>query len=199
MGLRISFRFTDFQGGINQIDHQILNGSSELYEYAPDVVIIFQSSEQLLARFNELSFKEKEVYADRCVVHVEKIANKLIEKLQAKIIYLNLAEIDDAIFGSFGNKVKSSFIYQQRKFNVYLMNLALNNPNLFICDLSTLQNRLGRKELFSPPMYFQNTMPFAMEFLPHVTLPIVQCIAALYGFSRKCLILDLDNTLWGEA
>ena len=134
-----------FRGGINQIDHQILNGSSELYEYAPDVVIIFQSSEQLLARFNELSFKEKEVYADRCVVHVEKIANKLIEKLQAKIIYLNLADIDDAIFGSFGNKLKSPFIYQQRKFNVYFMDLALKNPNLFICDLSTLQNRLRRK------------------------------------------------------
>lgn len=186
-----------FEAPFNQIDNQILNDLSELYTNAPEVVIIFQSSQMFLAGFNNLSIPEKELFADKSAEHVDAIVHRLSEKLSPKIIYLNLAETDDSVFGSFGNKVKSSFIYQQRKFNVYLMDLALNNPNLFICDLSTVQNYLGRQALFSPAMFFQNAMPFAINYLPDVASRIVQNIAALYGFGRKCLILDLDNTLWG--
>jgi FkbH-like protein len=38
---------------------------------------------------------------------------------------------------------------------------------------------------------------FALDFLPLVAKAIVDIIKAISGSVRKCLILDLDNTIWG--
>lgn len=196
-GYEFSFDIQIFEAPFNHIEQEILNKKSELYKNHPDIIVIFQSSQFFLSRFNKLSINEKEVFADNCIHQLEVICKRLTQKLPAKIICLNLAEIDDSVFGNFGNKIRCSFIYQQRKFNVYLMELASAMPNLYICDLSDIQNYWGSKELLSSAMYFQNAMPFAITHLPEIAKRIFQNIAALYGLVRKCLVVDLDNTLWG--
>jgi len=40
-------------------------------------------------------------------------------------------------------------------------------------------------------------LPFAQEFVPLYADYVCRTIAALTGRSRRCLVLDLDNTLWG--
>ena len=55
-----------------------------------------------------------------------------------KIIYFNYPEIGDTVFGSYANKVESSFTFQVRKLNYELMRLSQQYQNLFICDLAEL-------------------------------------------------------------
>jgi predicted enzyme involved in methoxymalonyl-ACP biosynthesis len=40
-------------------------------------------------------------------------------------------------------------------------------------------------------------MVLSIDILPEVAAKTIDLIAAMYGKFKKCLILDLDNTMWG--
>ena len=121
----------------------------------------------------------------------------LCENVEGKIIYYNYPEIDDTVFGSYANKVQESFTYQVRKLNFELMNLAQEYPNLFICDIAALQNKYGRDFFFDSTIYVSTEMLLSLDALPIVASRTWDIISSIEGKFKKCLILDLDNTVWG--
>ena len=46
-------------------------------------------------------------------------------------------------------------------------------------------------------MWYHAKLPFSLEAVPLYSDMLVRILASIKGKSRKCLILDLDNTLWG--
>ena len=114
-----------------------------------------------------------------------------------KIICLNYPEIEDTVFGSYATKVTTSLTYQVRKVNMGLMDLSQQYPNLFICDIAGLQNKLGRDYMFAPNVYVSTEMVLSIDALPYVASRVMDIICAIKGQFKKCLILDLDNTVWG--
>lgn len=115
----------------------------------------------------------------------------------AKIIYFNYPEIEDTVFGSYSNKVDLSFTYQVRKMNYELMKLSQEYRNLFICDIAGLQNKLGRDIMFDPMVYTTTEMILSLDAVTYVSSRVMDIICAVQGKFKKCIILDLDNTLWG--
>jgi FkbH-like protein len=125
------------------------------------------------------------------------VIKSLCDSFGGKLIYCNYPEIDDAVFGSFANKVESSFVFQLRKLNYELMNLAAHNSNLFICDIASVQNTLGRNVMFNASIYTSTEMVLSIDSIPYIASHIIDIICAAEGRIKKCLIFDLDNTLWG--
>ena len=124
------------------------------------------------------------------VCQTPRLANK-------KIIYFNYPEIEDTVFGSYANKVTESFTYQVRKLNYELMNLSQQYANLFVCDIAGLQSKLGRDMMFASNVYVSTEMVLSLDALPYVASRVMDIVGAIKGQFKKCLILDLDNTLWG--
>jgi len=182
-----------FEAEYNQVERQILDPTSELYAFQADYVVVFQSAHKLCEKYSELPVEKQSALADERLQFVEQICNSV----KGRIIYFNYAEIDDSVFGSFANKVESSFTYQIRKLNYELMNLARRNPNLFICDIAALQNIFGRNWLFDSSVYVSTEMVLSIDAVPYVASRTMDIICAAQGQFKKCLILDLDNTLWG--
>lgn len=181
----------------NQIDRLIMNTSSELYIYEPDYIVIFEAGHKLLQKFNKMNEVERVAFADIQCNRVIKLIEIISSNIKTKVIYFNYAEEDDRIFGNFANRVQSSFIFQQRKLNHMLSEYSLMNGGLNICDISSIQNRLGREVMYSPSIYVNTESVLSIEALPEVADAVAQMIAAMQGQIKKCLILDLDNTLWG--
>lgn len=196
-GYEYGYSLEIFEADFNQIAQQVFNASSELYEYKPEIIIIFQATHKLLALYNKL---EVDAYKNFAVTGFDSIKNiyaAISQQCAAKIIYYNFPEIDDAVFGSFASKTEMSFLFQLRKLNYELMNFAASNSNLYICDLSTVQNTIGKNAVFSPSMYVLSEMVISMDVLPQIAYRTVDIIAAMKGKFKKCLVVDLDNTLWG--
>jgi len=175
---------TDF----NQIEIQFFNEDSDFHKFDADYVIVFQSTHKLLN-----TQKMNDDLAENRLYLIEKILNTC----NKKIIYFNYAEIDDSIFGSLANKLEASFIYQVRKLNFYLMNLAMKNSNLYILDIAGIQSKYGRDFMFSSTIYANTEMVLSLDCLPIVAGRILDIICANRGILKKCVVLDLDNTLWG--
>ncbi|KAA6322093.1 hypothetical protein EZS27_028329, partial [termite gut metagenome] len=68
---------------------------------------------------------------------------------------------------------------------------------LFICDVAALQNKFGRNVMFDSSVYINTEMVLSLDMIPYVASRIMDIVCAAQGQFKKCLILDLDNTLWG--
>jgi FkbH-like protein len=193
IGIERGYNIDLFEADYNQVERQILDPTSELFSFDADYVVVYQSTHKLLFRYNENTLENQSQLADERLEFTKLICNSL----QAKIIYFNYPEIDDNVFGSYANKVESSFTYQIRKLNFGLMDLAREYPNFFIADIAALQNKFGRDMMFDPSVYVSTEMVLSIDAVPYVAYRAMDIVCAAKGKFKKCLILDLDNTMWG--
>lgn len=200
--LAVAMRGTAVSMGINmelweadysQVEYQLQDPASELHCFGAQYIVVYQSSHKWCQLHASLSYDRQAALADERLLFLSNVCNST----PARIIYLNYAEIDDAVFGSYANQEAGSFLYQQRKMNYELMLLAQRTPNLFICDLAAVQSLLGRNQTFDAAIYSSTEMVLSLDAVPYVAKRILDVIAAAQGMIKKCLILDLDNTLWG--
>ncbi len=194
MCIEYGFRATFFEAEYNQIEHQIMQTSSEFHVFHAEIVVVFQSTHKLLTKYGLSDPAEREGLAQERLQFVDQLCQTLHK---SKIIYYNYPEIDDNVWGSFASKVECSFIYQLRKLNYELMNRAIEYPNLYICDIASIQSRIGRNIMFQPSIYMNTEMVLSIDALPEIAMRTVDIICAIKGKMKKCIILDLDNTVWG--
>lgn len=192
-GIEIGYDINLFEAEYNQIERQFMDPTSDLYQFDADYIVVFQSSHKWNEHYALLNSEQQSTLATDRLDFV----NLICQLTKARIIYMNYPEIDESIFGSYANKVKTSFVYQLRKFNYELMNLSQQNQNLYICDISSLYAKYGRDFMFDPAIYTSTEMILSVDGVPLVAKRIIDIVSAIQGKFKKCLILDLDNTVWG--
>lgn len=182
---------------IDQIDAEVMGFDTRLYRFDPQFIILFHASRKLHRKFMSSSSDVRAHFAAEYVGHVEQLVNTIADRSSARVICMNQPFVDDSVFGQFANKVEVSWVFQQRKLNTGLMELSVRNKALFIADIDALQSRVGVESVTDPKLYVNADMLFSLDFLPSVAKCVTDILLAVSGIVRKCLILDLDNTLWG--
>lgn len=196
MGVECGYNMEVFEAEYNQVERQFFDTSSDLYQFDADFIVLFLSTHKLCEHHSLLPANEQASLARERVAFIESICH--IPALESKkIICFNFPEIDDAIFGNYANKVRSSFPFQVRQLNYELMELAARTPNLNICDIASIQNKLGRDMMFAPNIYISTEMVLSLDSLPFIAERVMDIVYAVNGHFKKCLIIDLDNTIWG--
>ena len=76
-----------WEADFGQVERQVFDEGSELYEQKPDIVIIFQSSHKLLGTYNKLKPAAYTSLADNRLELIGNIHQQLSSRLTAKIIY----------------------------------------------------------------------------------------------------------------
>lgn len=196
-GVEYHFNIDLFESEYAQIEKQIFDSKSELYSHSPEFVIIYKSSLTLLKKFYSLSQPHRESFAEDISGNLELILNALNKNLTTSIVVFNFIEEDDMVFGNYGNKIRTSFVYQIRQLNIKLMELSQKYRNLFICDLNRITAEVGRKHSIDPKLYITSDMHLNLDVIPEVAKNVCDIFVAAKGNVRKCVIVDLDNTLWG--
>ena len=129
MGVERGYNIAIYESEYNQVERQLLDLSSDLYTFDPDIIVIFQSTHKLCVLHSTLDQEQQSNLANERIDFVTSVCNNPL-LTNKKIIYFNYPEIDDTIFGSYANKVHFSFTYQIRKLNFELMRLAEQYGNL---------------------------------------------------------------------
>ena len=196
LGVERGYNIDLFEAEYSQVERQFMDPTSDLYEFDADFIALFQSTHKLGEHHSVLSQEQQSNLADDRIAFLSSICENPV-LANKKIIYFNYPEIGDTVFGSYSNKVTSSLTYQVRKLNYELMNLSQQYPNLFICDIAEIQNKFGRNYIFDTNIYVGTEMILSVDALPYIASRVLDIICAIKGQFKKCLILDLDNTLWG--
>lgn len=79
--------------------------------------------------------------------------------------------------------------------NAFLLEHA--SANVTLVDFDALSGLVGRRQWNDEAAYFTSKQPFSIREMPLVAAHLSRLMAAARGMVRKCLVLDLDNTLWG--
>jgi len=185
-----------YEADYNQIDQEILNGSSDFHNTNSELTIILKSTEKLKDKFSKISVAERAGYTK---TYIEDLSS-LIDNIPSttNIIINSFPSIPHNVFGSFSSKVESSFDFQLSSINVELKKLVQGRPNLWMLDVEKLQSIYGYADRLDQKFFIKGDMAFGLEFLPKLAKHYIDIIKAIKGISLgKCLILDLDNTLWG--
>lgn len=190
--VKFGFDLELFEADFNQVENLLSSTNSALNEFGADFIIVYQSSRKLLEKHLRLDFNSQKNLAEERVKFLKTACENFPKQ---KIICLNYLEIDDGIFGSYANKVEASFINQVRKLNLSLAKLAQKTPNFYVCDIALLQQKIA--STFSPSLYANAEIDISPDALPDVAERMFAIIKATIGIAKKCLVLDLDNTLWG--
>ena len=64
-------------------------------------------------------------------------------------------------------------------------------------DAAGLAETVGLANWHNPQLWNLGKFPFSDELIPLYGDHVARCVAAIRGKSRKVLVLDLDNTVWG--
>ena len=195
IGVERGYNINLFEAEYNQVERQVLDPASDYHQFGAKYTVVFQSTHKLLEHFslNELASERVNGLMQERIQFIR----TLCETTEGKVIYFNYPEIDDTVFGQYANRTELSFTWQVRKLNYELMQLTQEYPNLFICDIAALQNKFGRDWMFDSSVYVSTEMILSLDALPYVASRVMDIICAIEGKFHKCLILDLDNTVWG--
>ena len=186
---------TVFDADYNQIDAQVMDDSSELYQMTPDFTLFWLCTEKLYEAFCQSTNRSD--FANQIIMYLEGYWNRVNQQYKTTILQFNFTQIDDRIFGNYGNKTQDSFLFQIRKLNYLLMEKCTQYKNVFIIDIEYLQQIYGEDGIKENKMYYIAKMPLSTKILPEVAKQTIDVIKAMKGKMKKCVILDLDNTLWG--
>ena len=184
-----------FDADYNQIDAQVMDNNSELYQMTPDFTLFWLCTEKLYEAFCQSTNRSD--FANQIITSLEGYWNRVNQQYKTTILQFNFTQIDDRVFGNYGNKTPDSFLFQIRKLNYLLMEKCTQYKNVFIIDIDYLQQIYGEYGIKENKMYYIAKIPLSTKILPEVAKQTIDVIKAMKGKMKKCVILDLDNTLWG--
>ncbi len=197
MGYEYGIKAGIYEAEYDVIESEVLDMSSGLYEEKRDHIIIYMSTEKAREKYEETSEENRADFAEDYIKRIGKYWNILTENTDARIIQMNFVKIDTGVFGNYAMTLESSFEYQLQKLNFLLSELATGYKNVFLIDLNGIQARFGSQLFLDEKFYYQARMSIGFDALVETVKSIYDVILALMGRIHKCMILDLDNTLWG--
>lgn len=186
-----------FDADYDQLNAQILDPASELYALEPDFVLLYPCAEKLLSVYYDTPAERRCDLAEDAYRRIASYWQTLSANTLANVLQFDFAAIDDGCFGSFALKTEDSFPFQLRKLNYLLAEGCRQNKNVFLVDIDAVQSRHGRSRFFEDKLYYMAKLPISLDLLPVVAKRTLDVVLALRGRVKKCVITDLDNTLWG--
>ncbi|MGA1823453.1 MAG: HAD-IIIC family phosphatase [bacterium] len=188
-------------GGYDQYAQEILDNNSKFYEFMPDLVILFVDIRSLLGDiffdFYQLSLEERKELLNSKIQYLTNLINRMREKLRAKIVVHNFEVPSGSPLSILENKQELGIVEFVEKINADLRNLYKSDSQVFIFDYNSFISELGKKEVFNYKMYYLADIKIDLGCMPALVDQYIAYIKPLMSMTRKCIVLDLDNTLWG--
>ncbi len=133
---------------------------------------------------------------DAALQYLDTVARGIRQHSNALPILQTLAPPPEALFGSRDAAIPGTLRNLINQINLELTRRAAASEDLLF-DVNALGQTVGLANWHSPSQYNLAKYPFADAYLPLYADHVGRLLGAARGKSRRALVLDLDNTLWG--
>jgi FkbH-like protein len=124
------------------------------------------------------------------------LRDSIVASSGATAFLQTVAQTPEATFGSLDLQVEETLRARIDAFNRALLARAKAGPNP-VLDVAGIAAAVGIVRWHDPVQWNLAKLPFSQEMVPLYADHVARLLAALVGRVRKCLVFDLDNTLWG--
>jgi FkbH-like protein len=182
--------------GYDAMAWEFLNPDSETAAFDPQVAVVVQSPFALTDWPTGIASRDDA--EDWCRATVD----NLLAMFDAARRNMNCDMIIDTLhpfpvqpYGNLGATVPGDRNALLRKYNLALAERAPDY--LYLHDVDALAGLHGQRHWVDQRFWHQAKQPMSFQSMVPYVQSLARMIAAMFRGSRKCLILDLDNTLWG--
>ena len=185
-----------YEGNFDSIELEVFSPQSNLYAFDPDVVIIFNSTQKLKQIYYNYA-ADKSGLLESLQEKTVSIWEQLLQKKDFRIIQSSLVIPNESLFGNYDCKVDTSLYSIATSLNHFLFQKSQQYKTVFINDVDRLASFHGRKNWLNDMLWIHSKTPCSLEYIPYLCQNIVDIYLSSAGAAIKCVVLDLDNTLWG--
>ncbi len=196
-GLRHGLSIRCWLGSYGQYRQDLCGPGPALREFEPQYIVLSLTARELIAAIALGSTSEEaELALRRGVEDLRGLWSRAREALGATVIQQTFLDTSAPLFGSFERRVPGAPARLVRRLNELVIEAAAHDQ-VHIFDLALAAERTGLDRWFEYKLWLQAKMQIAPHAVPDYGERLVRVVAAQRGLSKKCLVLDLDNTLWG--
>lgn len=193
-GIEPVFYFSDY----NKYFEEAVLDPARLIEFKPDIVFVYTSSANIQG-WPAIGASEADLNAHVAAesMRFTAIWNALEQSAKGVIIQNNFELPQYRVLGNLDATSPAGRVRYVNLLNAELAREAARRSNVFINDLNSVAASVGLKAFHDPGRWFSYKIATTPEASLEVAKSAAAMVRAVYGRTRKCLVLDLDNTLWG--
>jgi FkbH-like protein len=173
---------------------EVLLPGSELYRFAPSIAILAPGSDSVtipaLGSDDETVRRSLESEVDTWRARWERLGAAGIQVVQDNFVLPGLRPL-----GSQEAAVPAAPSRYLARLNAVLLDAAPGHVKIH--DLEHVASWFGKRSWFDERFFVISKQPCSLEALPAYASSLAGLVRAIRGRAKKCLVLDLDNTLWG--
>lgn len=173
----------------------ILDRSSELYSFRPDIVWIFSNHRDVHIEITEGDANSISTAIGSAIEENAALWEAVKSELSCIILHNNADIPSGDPFGNFAGQAAWTRRNALRRYNVELGAAATSGVVVF--DLDQVASNFGRSRWVDWRYWYHSKHAFTFDACGIVAFQAARLFSGLKGRAKKCLILDLDNTLWG--
>jgi FkbH-like protein len=193
--IRYGIDLTVIDGEFNQVVQEALSPTSKINVEKPDAVLIALDYRGIPGL--DIGFANDESKAvNEALAFIEMICRGVSQAINSTIIVQNIPCPPMPLFGGLDARLSGS---QRRRIDQFNEGLStfLGEVSGILFDVDGLARNVGYENWFKPQQWHIAKLAFSQIFSPIYADHCMRLIGSVRGVSRKCLVLDLDNTLWG--
>ena len=177
-------------GGYDTMSQEILEPGSSINKDRPDIIVL-----SLLVDYLDSGCSAKKWNADEALGRLDDLLTLALDRTGSLIITNTLLPPIDLLLD---DSADADRVAQVRRLNDRMRQFADTNPQrMRIADWEQTLVDFGTKKGIDKRFWKLSQAPFTAPVLNRMAIDVVKQVRALKGSSKKCLILDCDNTLWG--
>jgi FkbH-like protein len=196
-GLRRRLMIDVHGGAYGQYRHDLLNPHSSLHHFDPQFVLFSITARETIAGVPlTATAAEVDKTIAQSVYELRLLWQKARENFNATIIQQTFLNVTEPVFGSYDRLVPGAPAQVITQLNDQLSKAAAQDGVLLL-DVARASEHDGINAWFDVGNWLHGKLEIAPEAAISYGDMVARVVAAQRGLSKKCLVFDLDNTLWG--
>ena len=196
-GLRHNLVFEVQTGNYGQYRQEIFLPGSFLSAFAPQIVLLSLTARDLVGTIPlSMSADEVENALGHAIDELRALWRSIRSSIKSPIIQQTVLDLSLPVFGSFDRQAPAAPSRIVSRLNDLLADAATED-GVTLLDIASQAGRDGVEAWFDVRRWFQAKQEIRPEAAAMYGELFARVVAAQRGRSRKCLVFDLDNTLWG--
>jgi FkbH-like protein len=180
----------------DQLAQEVFNTESTLRHSNPGAILLAIDHRPLGIVENLVDDENARAVVARALEFLRSLVEQIRSTMAVPCILQTLPQPNDGWTGSFDALFPGSVRSQVAAINQGIRDLCVETRSPLL-DLEFLAASIGLARWHDANLWHSSKVAQSLDFVPHLAEHLARVIAALRGKSRKCLVLDLDNTIWG--
>ena len=197
--LRRGIWIRTYEGGFGQYSQELFDQRSPLHDFKPSAVLFaFDAAHLMRGASAGLATEDADAALEEIIADLRECWRGAREAFGCQVLQQTVLPVFRGLLGSNEHRLPGSRLRLTARLNAALRSEAdAAGIDLVAVDDRAVQD--GLAQWHDPVLWHRAKQEVSPAAAPIYGDLVARLIAARQGLSRKCLVLDLDNTLWGGA